>query len=519
MTLRTIFLTSSTLTACLALVGCSMDDDDDAAPAKGGSGGQNTNEGGESAMAGAGGASMMGTGAGMTHEAGAGGQPESGGAAGSPTSAGAGGQAHDSPTAFRLHIENVSRFDHLESGEFSIAEGATEPGPLSPGDAYELTFSAGPSHRLSFATMFGQSNDWFFAPEGGSLALYDGDTPIAGDITDQIALWDAGTEVDEEPAVGPHTGPLQASSSDGPGAADPDDTVRPVPDPAPLTAGGSFDRPAVADMIRVTLASDQSTREFTLRIENVSEDGLTLQTSDGGKPVRVSPGVWSVGQDEALLFDAGSPDRELGLEAIAESGDTSVLSASLESSAGVATPLSPGLILVHDRGEPLFTEGSDDRGLGLELLAETGNPGDLADSFQDEAADTTSWVFDTPVDATEPGPIHPGGAYDVEFEARPGQRLSFATMYGASNDWIFALDPQGVALFDSDGLPAVGDLTSAVSLWDVGTELSEQPAVGAFIGGPEGPVDTDSNVRTVALSEYPVPADDHILVTLAVAGY
>jgi hypothetical protein len=454
--------------------------------------------------------------AGMTAMAGAGGEPATGGTAGAPSTAGAGGQAGATATAFRLHIENVAPFDHLKSGTFTTAEGATDPGPLAPGDAYEFTFTAGPNHRLSFAAMFGQSNDWFFAPEGGSLALYDGDAPITGDITDQIVLWDAGTEVDEEPAVGPHTGPNQSSSTDGPGAADPDDTVREVPNPAPLTDGGSFDLPAVADMIQVTVTSDAASRQFTVRIENVAEDGVTLQTSDGGKPVRVSPGVWSVGDDDALLFDPGAADRGLGLEEIAEGGDVSVLSAALEPTAGVATPLSPGLIVVHGGGEPLFTEGSDDRGLGLELLAETGNPGDLADAFLNELPTraTSYTVFNTPDGATDPGPIHAGGAYDIDFEASPGQRLSFATMYGASNDWIFAFDADGVALFDTDGMPVQGDLTGDVSIWDVGTELSEEPAVGAHIGSPEGDVDTDSSVRRVGMSEYAVDPDRHIAVTL-----
>jgi len=64
--------------------------------------------------------------------------------------------------------------------------------------------------------MYVQSNDFFyaFAPEG--VALYDSnDMPISGDVTSEVVLWDAGTEVDEEPGVGlnqiirsaPDTGP------------------------------------------------------------------------------------------------------------------------------------------------------------------------------------------------------------------------------------------------------------------------------------------------------------------------
>jgi len=421
------------------------------------------------------------------------------------------------PTAFRLHVENVAAFSHLKSGSFAVKVGGSSPGPLAPGDAYEFTFTAGPKHRLAFATMFGQSNDWFFTPAGGSIALYVDDTPISGDITDQIELWDAGTEVNEEPAVGAHTGPKQASSTDGPGAADPDSSVRLVADPAQLSDGSTFDRPAVSDMIEVTVTSDAATREFTVRIENVSEDGVTLQTSEGGKPVRVSPGVWAVGSAEELLFSAGEADRHQGLEEIAESGDISVLSASLPPLAGVATPLSPGVIVLHTAGEPLFTAGAADRGLGLELLAETGNPADLATSLDTALPDGASsyLVFNTPVGASDAGPIRPGDAYDIDFEALPGDRLSFASMYGMSNDWIFAGPDAGIALFDDGGIPATGDLTGQVSIWDVGTELSEEPGVGAHLGAPEGPVDSDARVRLVDSADYLASADQHVLVVLS----
>jgi hypothetical protein len=40
--------------------------------------------------------------------------------------------------------------------------------------------------------------------------------PIAGDITSQILLWDAGTEVNEEPGLGPNQAPLQPAPNTGP---------------------------------------------------------------------------------------------------------------------------------------------------------------------------------------------------------------------------------------------------------------------------------------------------------------
>ena len=425
------------------------------------------------------------------------------------------GAAQDAePVALRVHIENVAPFTHLKSGTFAVPVGASDPGPLGPGAAYEFSFTAGPRHRLSFATMFGQSNDWFFAPLGGSLALYDDEgEPISGDITDQIGLYDAGTEIDEEPAVGPHTAPNQASSADGPGDPDPDDTVRLVPNPVTLTAGDDFARPSVDEMIAVTLTSDAETREFTVRIENVSVDGATLMTSDGGKNVRVSPGVFSVGAETDLLFSEGAADRRQGLEQIAEGGDVSVLSASLEPLAGVATPISPGLYVIHSSGAPLYSAGQADRGEGLELIAERGDPGELAASFDARPPEGAAAiaVYNTPAGAAEPGPLRFGDAYDIDIEALPGERISFASMYGASNDWIFATPEDGILLVSPDGTPQTGDVSGEISIRDVGTELDEEPGVGPNIGGPEGPVDPDSSVRN---ADYAVPANQHILVTI-----
>ena len=37
---------------------------------------------------------------------------------------------------------------------------------------------------LSFATMFVQSNDLFYAPEPSGIPLFDGETPVDGDMTE-----------------------------------------------------------------------------------------------------------------------------------------------------------------------------------------------------------------------------------------------------------------------------------------------------------------------------------------------
>lgn len=89
------------------------------------------------------------------------------------------------------------------------------PGPITPGTAYEFTISAAPGDRLSITIMMGQSNDWFYAPGESGIELFRNEQPIRGDITAQIVMWDAGTEVDQEPGIGSQQGPRQKGPNTG----------------------------------------------------------------------------------------------------------------------------------------------------------------------------------------------------------------------------------------------------------------------------------------------------------------
>ena len=129
------------------------------------------------------------------------------------------------------------------SGIFNAPEGASGPGPAFPGDAFVFTVTAMPGDRLSLASMLGQSNDLFFAPAEAGLALFDAlDNPVSGDVTGMFLLWDAGTEVNEFPGVGPNQAPRQPGPNTGP---DENGTVRQVND--------GFTYPRVDQVIRVTL--------------------------------------------------------------------------------------------------------------------------------------------------------------------------------------------------------------------------------------------------------------------------
>jgi hypothetical protein len=166
---------------------------------------------------------------------------------------------------------------------------------------------------------------------------------------------------------------------------------------------------------------DEMATEFTVRIENVSSTE-TLETSEGSFAVPLSPTAYAVHEQEGVLFEADA-------------------------------------------------EASD----GLERLAEDGSPDGLVSEL--EMTDATVDAAAIPVDAEEPGPIGPGGAYEFTVEATEGQRLSLATMFVQSNDLFYAPEPAGIPLYEM-GEPIDGDVTDRLVLWDAGTEENEEPGVG-----------------------------------------
>jgi hypothetical protein len=92
--------------------------------------------------------------------------------------------------------------------------GLAASGMFLPGQPF--TFTASPGDRLQFATMFVQSNDLFFAPKAGGIALFDsGGRAIHGNVTSQVALYDAGTEVNQAPGAGADQAPRQAKPNTG----------------------------------------------------------------------------------------------------------------------------------------------------------------------------------------------------------------------------------------------------------------------------------------------------------------
>jgi hypothetical protein len=134
--------------------------------------------------------------------------------------------------------------DVVESGIFYKPVGRDTDAELWPGDVYEVHFTADPGDKLSLATMLMQSNDLIYGPRDGRIELFTDDgRPVQGDITGEFALYDAGTEVNEDPKFGPNVGLNQTRLNQGVAETEP---VRPVDD--------GFAYPDATQVLKVTIS-------------------------------------------------------------------------------------------------------------------------------------------------------------------------------------------------------------------------------------------------------------------------
>lgn len=254
------------------------------------------------------------------------------------------GTVNQSPT---ITVENVLNAKTLvESGTF---KGSGTPGLIFPGDAVVIRFSAAKGEALSFATMYGWSNDLFFAPENPGIAVYDADgSPIQGDVSSQIKLWDNGTRVNQTPGA----------AVVHPGTAE----VRNITEVSGVDAQGNTYLPA-SQLVKATL-SYEGNSYFTLILQNNS--GGTANATP------LSPGAWAVSYiaggnllNPAPLYTKGQPSVPR-LTSIAEAGDNTAMSTYVRDNTGIFTPLSPVLVVVYSGSEnPFYKTGENDRGEGL----------------------------------------------------------------------------------------------------------------------------------------------------------
>jgi len=375
-----------------------------------------------------------------------------------------GASAQAGKTKFTVRIENISgaKASAFKTvGIFNKPIGAIQPGAATPGQAFEFIVSAVAGDRLSFTSMFGQSNDWFFGVSDKGLPLYDSaGKPVSGDFSSEIRLWDAGTEVDEEPGSGPNQGPRQSGPNTGPAE---NGVVHLVSD---IKTG--ITTPNAADYLKLTVTSLEKNL-FRIHIDNISAKAKL--------PTPVSPGVFVIHTSDAPIFAKDEKQRGQGLENQSEDGNPVLLARALGTT-DKTIRVSPGVFVVHTKADPIFTTGQTDRAQGLENLAEDGNPTNLAKSVESGGFVTTG-VYNMPVGADKAGAIAAGQAFEFSFTAEQGSYLSFVSMFGDSNDLFFSPGGNGIALFNAKGKPVNGDVSIHVQLWDAGTEVNQEPFVGA----------------------------------------
>lgn len=355
-------------------------------------------------------------------------------------------------------VENVLDSRPLvQSGKFRN----TESSPVVlPGESISFSFWAAKGQALTFATMYGWSSDLFFAPANPGILLYKEDgTPVTGDVSAQIRLWDNGTRINEAPGA----------SIIRPGTAE--TTPQNITEVAGTDAQGNTYAPAPS-LMKLGLEYNGNSM-FTLTITNTS-GGTT-------NPTPFSPGVWAISYiaggnllNPMSLYEAGKPTAN-GLTAIAEMGDNTPLSEFLGEQTGIFTPLSPVLVVVYNGTEnPIFKTGESDRGEGLKELAQRGDANGLAAHLKALPGVREVYILEEPDTKVLLPKIggQPGGSVSRQLEVAEGDRLAIATMYGFSNDWFFASGSNGI-----DALQK-GDISSSIGLYDNGTAIDQFPGAG-----------------------------------------
>lgn len=391
----------------------------------------------------------------------------------------------DNPNETRtISVENVTaEKDFVQSGTF---KGTGDPGLILPGQSVEIKFNAGKGQVLSFATMYGNSKDLFFASENPGIMLFNADgTAVTGDVSAQVKLWDSGTIINSDPAF--------SAADQTTGTEDKNITEVAGTD-------GTYTYPAANEMMKLTLAYNANTSEFTLTIRNNS-DQTAVQTP-------FSPGVWAVSNisggtlANTAPFYTPAQKTTAELTSLATTGNNAPFATMITGKTGIVTGISPVLVVVYT-GEtnPIFTVNQKDAGLGLKELAQTGNASTLKTSLERERLVNRVYVFGTSAAA-------PGAKIEGQYEAASYEKVAFVTMFGASNDWFYANNSDINAL-------SKGDKTNQVSLYDNGTAWSQYPGAGnAQAGFTNQPIAEDEVIKVVnelTYPTFPVPAVADIL--------
>lgn len=405
--------------------------------------------------------------------------------------------AVNATTTFNVKITNVTNY--LAAHVFNTPVGASVPGRLANvGDQYQITFQAVPGTKFTPTTMMFNSNDWFLAPTDlAGINLWENGVALNGvDIADQLSLYDAGTEADNDPANFPPAGPNV-------GDADANDLVRLVE--GRTTTASDY----ITAVLDYTPGNGSSAGTFTFTITAKLAAGMPFAQDNG---FGITPGIVVLHALPEPLFTLGQPDRGVGLEEIAENGNPMVLYNWLNEAGTTGAPLrlssslsvfSPGLVYAfNSTSDPLVLQGQvNPIGNGLEELAEDGNNAVAVDYIAGLGLPVAASA-----ETTNQGP---GGELNFTLEVPQGQgyKFGFSTMFVQTNDWFISYNNAGYPLWDENGVPVSGTGASTKSyLYDAGTEVDQAVGFGADQaprqGDPNtGAIDGDNLVRRVGALE------------------
>jgi len=378
-------------------------------------------------------------------------------------------------------LENVTTLkDFVQSGTF---EGQGSTGDIiAPGESVRFTFNAAKGQTLMFATGYGYSNDLFFAPANPGIALYNADgTPVTGDVSSQVKLWDNGTRVNVKP--GPsiaHPGTAENGSVTQVNGTD--------------AQGNTY--PEASAMMKLNLTYDKTKSEFTLSITNLS--------NNTANETPFSPGVWVVSNvldgevlnDKPFFIPGEKSSAEL--TKLAENGDEDQLQDVVEDKTGIITTLSPAVVVIYTGDvNPIYALDAKDPGNGLKTLAQTGNVNPLKEALAKMPNVRNVYVAGNSA-------VYPGNKVEVQYSAYKGDKLTFATMFGYSNDWFYSTGSSVTAL-------AAKDITGDIRLLDDGSAVSQFPGAGNaqyIFGGTVIPENV--NITEVGKT-FPVPSVSDIV--------
>lgn len=188
---------------------------------------------------------------------------------------------------------------------------------------------------------------------------------------------------------------------------------------------------------------------YEVKITNISNAQTTLIASNGAPvPIAFSPVVWAIHSSGSTpIFRLAEAASDPGLRALAENGDVASLAAALQTTDGVSL---------------------------VGVFSETQQGG---------------------------GILGPGDTYRFLISAEKGKRFSFASSFLQGNDLFIGLSELGIPLFQDSGERLSGDITSEVFLYDAGTEVNEEPGLGAN-QAPRQPV-PDAGARENGVVGFP----------------